>query len=225
MLKSKKFISVTAVFFMLICTSFLFAQDTTAESKNSESVTVKTDEKNDNAITLNNIVVTATRTEINKRETGTSLTVVTEDEIKKSGKTNIADVLTRVPGVTVNRTSVLGGETSIYIRGADTGNILVMIDGVEVNDPSHMSRAFDFSNLMLENIERIEILRGAQSTLYGSDATGGVINIITKKGRGDSSLNIIAEGGSNMTFREALNISGSTEKTYYSFSASHLKSN
>ncbi len=225
MLKSKAFFSLTIFFIIMIGPSFVSAQEKSAEAENTEIVTDSAKDSADKAVTLKNIVVTATRTEIDRRQTGTSLTVITEDDIKKSGKTTIAEVLTGVPGVTVNRTSVFGGETSVYIRGADTGNVLVMIDGVEVNDPSYMNRAFDFSNLMLENIERIEILRGAQSTLYGSDATGGVINIITKKGSGDSRLSILAEAGSYLTFREALNISGGTEKTYYSFSASHLGTN
>ncbi len=221
MLKSKTFISITFIFFIMISASFLSAQDTSTESKNPESA--KTEDTADNAITLGNIVVTATRTEIDRRETGTSLTVITEDDIKKSGKTNLADALNNVPGVTINRNSVFGGQASVYIRGTDTGNILVMIDGIEVNDPSSPYREFDFSNLMLENIERIEILRGPQSTLYGSDASGGVINIITKKGKGDPKISLLFEGGSFMTFREGIAVSGSSEKIDFSFSASNLK--
>lgn len=220
--------TTTAIILIALITLFyakpsVLSQETIGEKDtNPPAEETGREDINESNIKLGDIVVTATRTEINKREVGTSLTVITEEEIKKSGKTTLTDILLDVPGVTVNRNSVFGGQASVYIRGSDTGNILVMIDGVEVNDPSHMNRAFDFSNLMLENIERIEILRGPQSTLYGSDATGGVINIITKRGKGDPTVNLVFEAGSYMTFREGLNISGSTEKTYYSFSASHL---
>ncbi len=218
-----KYLMLLAIFFTGVS---LFGQDTVTETVKTEGdeSQEKSDEKDDNKIKLDNIVITATRTEIDKQETGTSLTVITAEDLEKSGKINLVEVLTEVPGIAVNRNSVYGGQAGVYIRGSATGNTLVMIDGVEVNDPSHMSRAFDFSNLMLENIERIEILRGPQSTLYGSDATGGVINIITKRGKGDPEITLLFEAGSHKSFREGLSVSGSTEKSYYSFSASHMSS-
>ena len=103
------------------------------------------------------------------------------------------------------------------MRGGKSGNVLVLVDGVEVNDPSNPDRSFDFSNITTDNIERIEIIRGPQSMLYGSDATGGVINIITKKGSGDPKLGISFEGGSYSTFKESLSLRGGSERANYSF--------
>lgn len=181
-------------------------------------------ENGDEAISIDEIVVTATKTEINKRETGASLTIITGKEIEQRGKQMVIDVLKDVPGITTYQTGAMGGLSSIFMRGADAKNLLVLIDGVKMNDPSNIDRSFDFSNLTTDNIERIEIIRGPQSTLHGSDATAGVINIITKRGRGTPKLTLKAEGGSYSTFRESLSVDGGSEKHYYSFLVSRTDS-
>jgi vitamin B12 transporter len=182
------------------------------------------EQKNGDAVRIDEIVVTATKTEINKKETGASITVITEKEIEQRGKQMIIDVLRDVPGITTYQTGTFGGLSSVFIRGADAKNLLVLIDGIKMNDPSNIDRSFDFANLTTDNIERIEIVRGPQSTLYGSDATAGVINIITKRGMGKPKLTIKAEGGSYSTFRESVSINGGTDKTYYSFLVSRTDS-
>ncbi len=174
--------------------------------------------------TLGEIIVTATKTEIYPGEVGSSTTVVTADEIKKSGKRTVAEVLRDLPSVAIMQTGALGGQVSIYLRGAKPGQTLVMIDGVEVNDPMSTDRSFDFAHLTTDNIERIEVVRGPQSTLYGSDAMAGVINIITKKGKGRPMVVASFEGGSHNTFRENLSSSGSIDKFNYSLSVSRLDS-
>lgn len=173
---------------------------------------------------LGNVIVSATKTETYQGEVGSSTTVITAEEIKRSQKQTVSEVLRDVPGVTVMQTSAFGGQTSVYLRGAKPGQTLVLIDGVEVNDPMSTDRSFDFAHLTTDNIERIEIVRGPQSTLYGSDAIAGVINIITKKGEGKPKLIGYFEGGSYNTFRENLGLSGSLGKFNYSLSASRLDS-
>ncbi|MFA4988932.1 MAG: TonB-dependent receptor, partial [Candidatus Omnitrophota bacterium] len=175
---------------------------------------------------LGNVIVSATKTETYQAEIGSSTTVITSDDMEKSGKRTVEEVLRDVPGLTVMQTGALGGAVSIYMRGANPGQTLVMIDGIEVNDPMDASRSFNFANLVTDNIERIEVVRGPQSTLYGSDAMAGVINIITKKGTAKPQVEASFEGGSHNTFNENLALRGITlgDKLNYSFSATRLDS-
>lgn len=173
---------------------------------------------------LGNVIVSATKTEIYQAEVGSSTTVITADDIAKTGKSTVYEVLRDVPGVTVVQTSAYGGTTSVYLRGGKPGQTLVLIDGVEVNDSMSIDRSFDFAHLTTDNIERIEVVRGPQSPLYGSDAMSGVINIITKKGQGKPKFSGYFEGGSHSTLRENLDLSGSIDKFNYSLFTSHLDS-
>lgn len=173
---------------------------------------------------LGEVLVTATKTESYQAETGSSTTVITAQDLKKKGKTAVLDVLREVPGVAVMQSGSFGALTSIYIRGSKPGHTLVLVDGIEVNDPMSSDRSFNFAHLTTDNIERIEVVRGPQSTLYGSDAMGGVVNIITKKGKGKPKFTISLEGGSHKTFRENIGVSGGTEKVNYALSASRFDS-
>ncbi len=173
---------------------------------------------------LEKIIVTATRTEASQASTGSSATVITAEEVSQTGKDEFSDVLRDVPGVTVSQSGSLGGLTNVYLRGAKPGHTLVMVDGLELNDPMSTDRSFDFSNLTMDNIERIEVIRGPQSALYGSDAMAGVVNIITKKGRGKPEFSSSFEGGAHNTFKENLSSSGSIDKFNYSLSVSRLDS-
>lgn len=167
---------------------------------------------------IGEIVVTASRHEEPLGEVGSSVDVIYEEDIEDI---TVLDVLRTVPGLTVVQNGGLGGYTSIYIRGAESYHTLVMIDGVEMNNPISPTRTFDWAHLLVDNIERIEIVRGPQSTLYGSDAIGGVINIITKKGTEKPIVGAILEGGSYYTFRETVYTSGPN----YSVSLTHIDSN
>jgi vitamin B12 transporter len=155
---------------------------------------------------LDPIVVTATRTETPLKEVATSVTVVTEEEIQQQQAKTVADVLRLVPGLDVAQSGSRGTSTSVFIRGAESDQTLVLIDGIEVNSVTLGS--FDFSNLTTDNVGRIEVLRGSGGTLYGSEAVGGVINIITKRGEGTPTVGISAEGGNGATHREQLSFSG-----------------
>lgn len=144
---------------------------------------------------LDDIVVGDSRgTAVETEKVGTAVTVITGDEMRQRGITFVSDALRSVPGLAVNRTGPAGGLTQVRIRGAEGNHTLVIIDGIEVSDPG--SGEFDFSTLVADNIERIEVLRGAQSALWGSNATAGVINIITRNAEPGARVGITAEGGS-----------------------------
>ncbi|RJP19760.1 MAG: TonB-dependent receptor [Candidatus Abyssobacteria bacterium SURF_5] len=172
--------------------------------------------------TLEPVVVTATRMETPIREVAASITVISEEEIVREQKIVVLDVLRGEPGLDIVQTGGPGGQASAFIRGAKSDHTLVLIDGIEMNDPSSPVRAFNFADLTTENIERIEVLRGPQSTLYGSDAIGGVINIITKKGSGKPRFYVSGEYGSYETFHETAGVSGGTDLVNYSLGISRL---
>jgi vitamin B12 transporter len=162
------------------------------------------------------IVVTATKLETPTREVGSSITVITDDEIQSMQKATVLEVLRTVPALDVSRAGGPGQPTSVFIRGAKSEHTLVLIDGVEMNDPITPGRTYDFAHLTTDGIERIEILRGPQSTLYGSDAIGGVINIITKAGMGRTNGYASFEGGSFSTFGGKAGGSGGNRWINYS---------
>jgi vitamin B12 transporter len=169
---------------------------------------------------LEPVVVTATRSETPLKEVATSVTVITEEEIRQQRAEMVAEVLRTVPSLDVAQSGSRGTATSVFIRGAESDQTLVLIDGVEVNSVTLGS--FDFSTLTTDNISRIEILRGGGGTLYGSQAVGGVINIITKKGEGAPTASVSAEGGNGSTHREALSFSGSRGMVGFSGAVAYI---
>jgi vitamin B12 transporter len=174
------------------------------------------------AETLAPMVVTATRTEVPLNQLTTSLTVITTEELRDRQTELVSEVLRDVAGVNVAQTGSMGTATSVFIRGSASNQVLVLIDGVEIN--STTTGAYDFANLMAENVERIEVLRGAGGTLYGSQAIGGVINIITKKGQGPMDVGISAQGGNGWTNRQVATLRGGAGDLGYSLSVGHLGS-
>ena len=145
------------------------------------------------------IVVTATRTPTLKTLLGSSVTVITAEELEKMQSPAVADILRRTPGINIQQNGPAGAYSVAKFRGLEEENTLVLINGVKQNDPGSFRATFNFEHLMVSNIERIEIIRGPQATLYGSRANGAVINIITKKGKDDFSGRIKAEAGTNNT--------------------------
>ena len=164
------------------------------------------------------IEVSSSRLKTTKEKYAGSITVITQEEIKKSGMPKVENILRNQLSLGVFKQGGVGGQSTIRMRGANAKNTLVIIDGARVN--GNTTGEFDFRNLNTENIERIEILRGPQTTIWGADAVGGVINIITKKGRGAPTHTLSFEGGSFGTYRETLGSSGSVDDVDYSVSAS-----
>jgi vitamin B12 transporter len=170
------------------------------------------------------IVVTATRLETPAREIASSVTVITREKLEQSKKTTVIEALQEVVGVSVIQNGPPGAAASVFLRGANSEHTLILMDGVELNDPISPSRSFDLAHLTLDNIERIEILRGPQSTLYGSDALGGVVNIITKKGQGKPKFSLSSVAGSYGTIITSAGINGSTGRMQYSLGTSYFRS-
>ncbi len=157
------------------------------------------------------------------REIGSAVTVVTGEQLRAQQIRNAADALRGLPGVSVSQTGGGAGLTQIRIRGAEANHTLVLIDGIDASDPS--GNEFDWSNLLAEDIERIEVIRGAQSGIYGSKAIGGVINIITKGGQGPLTLTARAEAGGYGTSDVAARASGGTDRFWLSVGANYREQN
>jgi len=170
------------------------------------------------------VVVTATRLETPVDEVSGTILVISAGEIEEKQARTVADALRGLPGIDLVSQGGPGKSSSVLLRGGNTRFTLVMIDGVEVNDPSNPERTFDFAHLATGDIERIEVLFGPQSTLYGSDAIGGVINIITKKGTGRPTIAAEVEAGSHKTLRAHAAVRGRSGKVSYSLSADHVDS-
>ena len=166
------------------------------------------------------VVVTATRLEEPISQVPSSVTIITDEEMERKMAVTVEDAIRDAPGLYVRRAGTIGAATSVRIRGADVIQTLVLIDGVEVNNS--WSGFYDWANLMLDNVERIEIVRNAQSALYGSEAMGGVINIITKTGEGTPRATLSAEGGTFNTYREAGTLVGEWGITNFAASVSRF---
>ncbi len=172
---------------------------------------------------LEPVVVTATRIETPASEVGASVSVVTEDDFRAYHYATVDEALRSVPGVEIRRAGSPGKTTSITIRGANPNQVQVLVDGVRVK--STTTGQAELSDLSPDLIERIEVIRGPQSTLYGADAIGGVINIITKKGKGPFSGSVQQEAGNYDTLRSTAGFSGAYRLLDYSFGVSHFESN
>ncbi len=162
----------------------------------------------DAAVALQGLVVTANRMETPADQVGSAVTVITGEEMERRQIRFVADALRSVPGVAVTRGGSVGSLTEVRIRGAEANQTLVLIDGIEVNDPASGSQ-YDFANLLSADVERVEILRGPQGVLYGSDAVGGVVNVVTRRAGGKLSANASAEGGSFGTVTGNGSVAGS----------------
>ena len=180
--------------------------------------------KAQNAETLPALVITSDRIPVAPAHTGTAIQVYQAPEIEAWGARSLADVLRGANGLEITEQGGPGGLTNATLRGSSQGQTLVLVDGLRIGDPGGIAGEFDFSSLPAGQIERIEVLRGPQSALYGSDAMGGVINIITKKGAGKPGSSITVEGGSFGTISTVLRTWGSTERISWSFSFSGLRS-
>ena len=142
------------------------------------------------------IIVKSTRSNSNVYQLGSSVEIISAEEIKKNSFNFVSEALQTSSGVYVSQTGSFGGTATVRIRGASSDQTLVLIDGVPISDPSSPGGGYDFSSLLTSNIDRIEILKGSQSTLWGSDAIGGVINIVTFEKASIPNINLNTEIGS-----------------------------
>jgi vitamin B12 transporter len=171
------------------------------------------------------LVITPNRIPMSIQQIGSSVTVISQEEIEKQGNKSLRDVLDGQPGISVVESGGPGGQVSVFMRGTESNHTLVLIDGVRMSDPTQTGGQFDMRTVPPQLIERIEIVRGPQSALYGSDAIGGVINIITKKGKSLApQWSLRTEGGSYGTFSTNLSVAGATPDTTYAVGVNQFHS-
>jgi vitamin B12 transporter len=200
------------------CTVILFATGTFGQT----GTITKSDTSG--VYRLSDVVITATKSNTSTLELANSITIIDSAELSNRNKINVFELLRTEYGVSFTTQGPQGTLADISIRGGDAGNTVVMIDGIKMNLTSDPSNVYDFANLTTESIDRIEILRGPQSMLYGSDALSGVISILTKKGNGEPLVSFAAEGGSYKSFKGALGVSGSNNALNYNFSFGRTQS-
>ncbi|MCC7203330.1 MAG: TonB-dependent receptor [Nitrospirae bacterium] len=165
------------------------------------------------SVRIDEIIVTGTSTGMLRSEIPAAVTLITSQDISEKGISNVSDLLREIPGLDVVQPGGTGKQSSVYIRGANSSQTLVLIDGIRANSPT--TGLFDFADLSIDNIERIEIIRSPMSTLYGSEAMGGVIQIFTKKGTSTAGT-VAFESGSFGTTKES--ISTGIKKDFYDIS-------
>jgi vitamin B12 transporter len=192
----------------------LNAKPSAAKNKQSAPATLA-----QSAAQLPTYVVTATRIEQPINEVGATISVVSDHQIESQKIQQTADVLTQVPGVHVTTSGSPGAITDVSIRGATPAQTLVLVDGVEVN--SGQTGAFDFANLTTNNLEQIEVLRGAGGSLYGSQAVGGVVNLISREGAGAPQFTLLSQGGTRATQLQVGSFQGSIDRLGYSGAISY----
>lgn len=175
---------------------------------------------------LDEVVITTNKYPKKQTETGKVITVITKQQLEKNEGKSLGEILNTIAGITApGSDNVSGSNLTLNIRGASAGNALILVDGIPVNDPSNNNNYFDLNFFPVEQIERIEILKGGQSTLYGSDAVAGVMNIITKKpGAKKFDLNAGVTGGSYATFKESICMNGNLQKWNYELQYTHISS-
>ena len=166
------------------------------------------------------VVVSATRIPIPEENSPATVSVIAAEDIEQKQIERVADALRQVPGLSVVQTGAPGQLTSVFTRGLRGEHTQVLLDGIPINQG--LQGAFDFATLTIDNVDRIEIVRGPQSPIYGPRALAGVIQLFTKQGSGTPTVEASAEGGSYDTFREALQSSGSWEQFDYSLGMSRL---
>lgn len=170
------------------------------------------------------IIVEGLRLATPAAETGSSVSIITAEDIELRGYAFALDALAAAPGVTVNQNGAFGGLATVRIRGAGGDQTLVLLDGAPIGDPTAVGGGYDFSVLDVADIERIEVLKGPQSTLWGSDAIGGVVNIVTKRPDEGLGARAFAEGGSYATFRGGAAVGGGGAAGDFRLSVSGIRS-
>ena len=199
---NKVFVSVVA---LIAATPVLAQSNPTIPSKDTDG---------------NDVVVTASRSGdgVEVKDLPASVTLIDDAAMQERQVRIVSDVLRDVPGVAVSRSGAIGGSTQVRIRGTEANHVLVLIDGIEASDP--YDGEYDFGSLIADEAAKVEVLRGQQSALYGSDAIGGVIQYITLTGRELPGVSVRAEGGSFGTASGGARLAGFTDTFDYALSSS-----
>lgn len=224
MRKMKDVVVIVAVLF--VAASIALAQEAKKEPelpivKEMEKKGQEKETRPKKVVELPECVVTPGRMEEPVAEITESITVITSAQLEDSAALDVAETLRTVPGINLHQYGGIGGTCSIRIRGMDPEQTVVLIDGIQINDPS-FDYMFDFDDLDTSNIERIEVIRGVEAAMYGPGAVGGVINIITKKGKGKPRTVTRVLGGSFGTGHVQLGTTGSRSGVSHSFAISQL---
>ena len=206
------------LFLLSFCSVFFFSQLNFPQEKIVEKTEVQ------GLYKLSEVVVSATRTQTSTLELANSVTVIDSAEITNRNSSNVFDLLKNEYGVSYTRQGGPGTLSNINIRGGNSSYTLVLVDGIEVNLNNDPSNFYDFASLSTDNVQSIEILRGPQSTLYGSNSLAGVINVITKKGIGKPSFSLLSEAGSYKTFKNTLGMNGNVSDFNYSVTLGRAES-
>jgi len=166
---------------------------------------------------LDEVIVTANRVEQKQSSTGKMITVINQETLQRNAGKTLSEIINYQAGIFINgANNNAGTNPDVYLRGAGTGNTLILIDGIPVGDPSNINNTFDLNMISIGQVERVEILKGAQSTLWGSDAVAGVINIITKKaGKNSFNPTALISYGSYQTLRGNVGLNGTIKKFSY----------
>lgn len=172
---------------------------------------------------IETIEITAARTPLSVVDIASNVTIISAEDIEKRQTFSLPDLLNTLPGIAVARAGSVGGQAQLRLRGGEANQTLVLIDGVQINDPSAGDEV-QFELLSTTEIERIELIRGPLSAVWGSDAVSGVINIITKKGEGDLSIRANSEAGAFGTYRFGGSVGGSSEKANFRIGANYSDS-
>lgn len=178
-------------------------------------------DSNEDALKLSNTVITANRTAEDRKDSTAAVTVFTRADIDRLQPTNVADLLNRVPGVQIVQSGGRGAQTSVFIRGTKTAQTLVLVDGVRVGSASFGGASGALDHLNIEQIERVEVLRGSRSAVYGSDAIGGVIQVFTRRSAGEGLQGRVrVAAGNKGVWERSAGISGGNQDTRFNLSAS-----
>jgi vitamin B12 transporter len=166
------------------------------------------------------VVTTATRVPVPQAAAPVAVTVISGESLRARGITHVADALRDVPGVALAQAGSAGAQTALFLRGGESKYVKVLVDGVPVNEAGG---AFDFGTLTTSNVERIEIVRGPASVVYGSDAVTGVVQIFTRRGRGRARVDAAARAGTYSTYDSDVTLTGTTGPTAFSFGLSSFR--
>ena len=170
---------------------------------------------------IDETIVAASLFPVSIDDSANSINVISAEDIENTPHLNLADLLRDLPGISVSQSGVLGSQIQVRVRGSEANHLLVLVDGVEVNNASQNDE-FNWGNIIPTDIEKIEVIRGPQSSMYGTDAMAGVINIITQKGKNRDKGYIDFQYGAYNTEQYRAGLAGGSDKLYYSYDGSYL---